>query len=50
MRRTVVLLADHADDLGQLFHQVGTVLQAAGRVDHQKVRAVLMGLFHRVIG
>ena len=50
MRRGLVDLADHADDLGQFFHQVGAVLQPARRVDHQKVRTFGLGLLHRIIG
>jgi hypothetical protein len=45
-----VLLADHADDLGQFLHQVLPVLEPPRGVDQQKVGAVGLGLRHRVEG
>ena len=39
VRRRLVLLADHPDHLGQLFHQLGPILQPACRVDQQHVGA-----------
>ena len=44
VRRGFVFLANDADDLGQLFHQVGAVLQPPGRVDHQEIGAIGLGL------
>ena len=50
VRRLGVFLADDADDLRQFLHQILTVLQAARRVDQQKIGAVVLGFGHRVIG
>ena len=50
MRRAVVELADHTDNLGKLVHQLAAILQPAGGIDDQHVRALRARLFHRLIG
>ena len=50
MRGGFVFLANDADDLGQLFHQVGTVLQAACGVDHQQIGTVFLCACHGIEG
>jgi hypothetical protein len=50
VRRLGHLLLDDADDLAQFVHQLGLVLQPAGRVDQDDVMPVALGCFQRVEG
>ena len=45
MRRGGVEFLHHPDDLGELFHQFGLVLQTASRVDKHEIEVVPAGFF-----
>ena len=43
-----VFLADDPDNLGELFHQVGPVLQPPGGINHQEISALGLSLAERI--
>jgi F420-0:gamma-glutamyl ligase len=50
MGRLRVYLFEDADDLLQLAHQIGLVVQPSGGIDEQNVAALHTGLFESLIG